>query len=88
MGFLQPPGSEQYQMPQSPSPCSPPQMPQQYSGKRMKNLWRAWSLARVNMTKWVVLLELVRVGMVQELTVALSQRKTKDTQGAKATSEG
>nr|XP_039328420.1 R3H domain-containing protein 2 isoform X13 [Saimiri boliviensis boliviensis] len=32
VGFLQPPGSEQYQMPQSPSPCSPPQMPQQYSG--------------------------------------------------------
>ncbi|XP_070645520.1 R3H domain-containing protein 2 isoform X8 [Bos indicus] len=31
VGFLQPPGSEQYQMPQSPSPCSPPQMPQQYS---------------------------------------------------------
>lgn len=24
-------------MPQSPSPCSPPQMPQQYSGKRIKN---------------------------------------------------
>ncbi|XP_032145544.1 R3H domain-containing protein 2 isoform X2 [Sapajus apella] len=32
VGFLQPPGSEQYQMPQSPSPCSPPQLPQQYSG--------------------------------------------------------
>ncbi|KAM6394996.1 R3H domain-containing protein 2 isoform 3-T3 [Rhynochetos jubatus] len=32
VGFLQPPGSEQYQMPQSPSPCSPPQMQQQYSG--------------------------------------------------------
>ncbi|KAL1764169.1 R3H domain-containing protein 2 isoform X1, partial [Sigmodon hispidus] len=26
------PGSEQYQMPQSPSPCSPPQMLQQFSG--------------------------------------------------------
>ncbi|KFO80132.1 R3H domain-containing protein 2, partial [Cuculus canorus] len=34
VGFLQPPGSEQYQMPQSPSPCSPPQMQQQYSGKK------------------------------------------------------
>ncbi|NXD87991.1 R3HD2 protein, partial [Halcyon senegalensis] len=32
VGFLQAPGSEQYQMPQSPSPCSPPQMQQQYSG--------------------------------------------------------
>ncbi|XP_054253111.1 R3H domain-containing protein 2 isoform X6 [Indicator indicator] len=32
VGFLQPPGSDQYQMPQSPSPCSPPQMQQQYSG--------------------------------------------------------
>uniref|UniRef100_A0A8D0H452 R3H domain containing 2 n=1 Tax=Sphenodon punctatus TaxID=8508 RepID=A0A8D0H452_SPHPU len=32
VSFLQPPGSEQYQMPQSPSPCSPPQMQQQYSG--------------------------------------------------------
>ncbi|XP_063149996.1 R3H domain-containing protein 2 isoform X3 [Candoia aspera] len=32
VGFLQPPGTEQYQMPQSPSPCSPPQMQQQYSG--------------------------------------------------------
>ncbi|KAM6039215.1 R3H domain-containing protein 2 isoform 4-T4 [Chlamydotis macqueenii] len=32
VGFLQPPGSEQYSMPQSPSPCSPPQMQQQYSG--------------------------------------------------------
>ncbi|XP_044142425.1 R3H domain-containing protein 2 isoform X1 [Bufo gargarizans] len=32
VGFLPPPGSEQYQMPQSPSPCSPPQMQQQYSG--------------------------------------------------------
>ncbi|XP_044850634.1 R3H domain-containing protein 2 isoform X3 [Mauremys mutica] len=33
VGYLQPPGSEQYQMPQSPSPCSPPQMQQQYSGQ-------------------------------------------------------
>uniref|UniRef100_H0XWG9 R3H domain containing 2 n=1 Tax=Otolemur garnettii TaxID=30611 RepID=H0XWG9_OTOGA len=32
VGFLQPPGSKQYQMPQSPSPCCLPQMPQQYSG--------------------------------------------------------
>ncbi|XP_062975302.1 R3H domain-containing protein 2 isoform X3 [Elgaria multicarinata webbii] len=32
VGFLQPPGTEQYQMPQSPSPCSPPQMQQPYSG--------------------------------------------------------
>nr|XP_020634284.1 R3H domain-containing protein 2 isoform X4 [Pogona vitticeps] len=32
VSFLQPPGTEQYQMPQSPSPCSPPQMQQQYSG--------------------------------------------------------
>ncbi|XP_054984710.1 R3H domain-containing protein 2 isoform X2 [Sorex araneus] len=32
VGFLQPPGSEQFQMSPSPSPCSPPQMPQQYSG--------------------------------------------------------
>ncbi|NXJ84457.1 R3HD2 protein, partial [Trogon melanurus] len=32
VGFLQPAGSEQYPMPQSPSPCSPPQMQQQYSG--------------------------------------------------------
>ncbi|XP_042746745.1 R3H domain-containing protein 2 isoform X3 [Lagopus leucura] len=32
VGFLQPPGSEQYQMPQSPSPCSPSQMQQPYSG--------------------------------------------------------
>ncbi|NXF84748.1 R3HD2 protein, partial [Eubucco bourcierii] len=32
VGFLQPPGSDQYQMPQSPSPCSPSQMQQQYSG--------------------------------------------------------
>ncbi|GAB5573960.1 R3H domain-containing protein 2 isoform X6 [Prionailurus iriomotensis] len=38
VGFLQPPGSEQYQMPQSPSPCSPPQMPQQYSDTRSWNL--------------------------------------------------
>lgn len=36
VGFLQPPGSEQYQMPQSPSPCSPSQMPQQFSGKTIK----------------------------------------------------
>ncbi|XP_048343557.1 R3H domain-containing protein 2-like [Sphaerodactylus townsendi] len=33
VSFLQAPGTEQYQMPQSPSPCSPPQMQQQYSGK-------------------------------------------------------
>ncbi|XP_058529120.1 R3H domain-containing protein 2 isoform X8 [Ochotona princeps] len=32
VGFLHPPGSEQYQMSPSPSPCSPPQMAQQYSG--------------------------------------------------------
>ncbi|KAM4795003.1 R3H domain-containing protein 2 [Rhinophrynus dorsalis] len=32
VGFLPPPGSEQYQMPPSPSPCSPPQIQQQYSG--------------------------------------------------------
>ncbi|XP_015199761.1 R3H domain-containing protein 2 isoform X7 [Lepisosteus oculatus] len=32
VGFLQPPSSEQYQIPQSPSPCNPPQIQQQYSG--------------------------------------------------------
>ncbi|XP_040839135.1 R3H domain-containing protein 2 [Ochotona curzoniae] len=32
VGFLHPPGSEQYQMSPSASPCSPPQMAQQYSG--------------------------------------------------------
>ncbi|XP_077185320.1 R3H domain-containing protein 2 isoform X5 [Paroedura picta] len=32
VSFLQAPGTEQFQMPQSPSPCSPPQMQQQYSG--------------------------------------------------------
>ncbi|XP_048379459.1 R3H domain-containing protein 2 isoform X10 [Stegostoma tigrinum] len=32
VGFLQPPGPEQYQMPQSPSPCNPAQMQQQYTG--------------------------------------------------------
>uniref|UniRef100_A0A8C0GEE7 R3H domain containing 2 n=1 Tax=Chelonoidis abingdonii TaxID=106734 RepID=A0A8C0GEE7_CHEAB len=37
VGYLQPPGSEQYQMPQSPSPCSPPQMQQQYSGQHPAN---------------------------------------------------
>ncbi|KAM4044240.1 R3H domain-containing protein 2 isoform 2-T2 [Anomaloglossus baeobatrachus] len=37
VGFL-PPGSEQYQMPQSPSPCSPPQMQQQYSGVNPSSL--------------------------------------------------
>ena len=36
VGFLQPPGSEQYQLPQSPSPCSPSQMQQQYSGTRRR----------------------------------------------------
>ncbi|XP_009698284.1 PREDICTED: R3H domain-containing protein 2 [Cariama cristata] len=39
VGFLQPPGSEQYQMPQSPSPCSPPQMQQQYSGQKPGDLY-------------------------------------------------
>ncbi|KAM3935067.1 R3H domain-containing protein 2 isoform 3-T3 [Leptodactylus fuscus] len=38
VGFLPPPGSEQYQMPQSPSPCSPPQMQQQYSGVNPSSL--------------------------------------------------
>ncbi|XP_075708117.1 R3H domain-containing protein 2 isoform X5 [Rhinoderma darwinii] len=38
VGFLPPPGSEQYQMPQSPSPCSPSQMQQQYSGVNPSNL--------------------------------------------------
>ncbi|XP_069086892.1 R3H domain-containing protein 2 isoform X3 [Pleurodeles waltl] len=32
VGFLQPPGSEQYQMPSSPSPCSPSQIQPQFSG--------------------------------------------------------
>ncbi|XP_036386313.1 R3H domain-containing protein 2 isoform X1 [Megalops cyprinoides] len=31
VGYLQPPSSEQYQMTQSPSPCNPQQMQQQYS---------------------------------------------------------
>lgn len=48
VGFLQPPGSEQYQMPQSPSPCSPPQMSQQYSGKSTKNLGWAGALLQKN----------------------------------------
>ncbi|XP_072263736.1 R3H domain-containing protein 2 isoform X4 [Pyxicephalus adspersus] len=38
VGYLPPPGSEQYQMPQSPSPCSPPQMQQQYSGVNPSSL--------------------------------------------------
>lgn len=37
VGYL-PPGSEQYQMSQSPSPCSPPQMQQQYSGVNPSSL--------------------------------------------------
>ncbi|XP_076870241.1 R3H domain-containing protein 2 isoform X2 [Brachyhypopomus gauderio] len=32
VSYLQPPSSDQYQMTQSPSPCSPQQMQQQYSG--------------------------------------------------------
>ncbi|KAG2468009.1 R3HD2 protein, partial [Polypterus senegalus] len=32
VGFLQPPGAEQYPIPQSPSPCNPPPVQQQYSG--------------------------------------------------------
>uniref|UniRef100_A0A8C4YKE0 R3H domain containing 2 n=1 Tax=Gopherus evgoodei TaxID=1825980 RepID=A0A8C4YKE0_9SAUR len=44
VGYLQPPGSEQYQMPQSPSPCSPPQMQQQYSGKERGCLRRGPSV--------------------------------------------
>ncbi|XP_068172160.1 R3H domain-containing protein 2 isoform X6 [Antennarius striatus] len=32
VGYLQPPGSEQYQITQSPSPCNPQQLQQQYSG--------------------------------------------------------
>ncbi|OCT92856.1 hypothetical protein XELAEV_18015922mg [Xenopus laevis] len=32
VGFLPPPGSEQYPIPQSPSPCSPTQIQQQYPG--------------------------------------------------------
>uniref|UniRef100_A0A3P8QFC3 R3H domain containing 2 n=1 Tax=Astatotilapia calliptera TaxID=8154 RepID=A0A3P8QFC3_ASTCA len=32
VGYLQPPSSEQYQITQSPSPCNPPQLQQQYSG--------------------------------------------------------
>lgn len=38
VGFLPPPGAEQYQMPQSPSPCSPPQLQQQYSGVNPSSL--------------------------------------------------
>ncbi|KAM9482194.1 R3H domain-containing protein 2 isoform 2-T2 [Clarias gariepinus] len=32
VGYLQPPSSDQYQMTQSPSPCNPQQIQQQYSG--------------------------------------------------------
>ncbi|XP_060899234.1 R3H domain-containing protein 2 isoform X6 [Labrus mixtus] len=32
VGYLQAPSSEQYQITQSPSPCNPPQLQQQYSG--------------------------------------------------------
>uniref|UniRef100_A0AAY4AW07 R3H domain-containing protein 2 n=1 Tax=Denticeps clupeoides TaxID=299321 RepID=A0AAY4AW07_9TELE len=32
VGYLQPPSSDQYQITQSPSPCNPQQMQQQYSG--------------------------------------------------------
>ncbi|XP_037625467.1 R3H domain-containing protein 2 isoform X10 [Sebastes umbrosus] len=32
VGYLQPPSSEQYQITQSPSPCNPQQLQQQYSG--------------------------------------------------------
>ncbi|XP_072307830.1 R3H domain-containing protein 2 isoform X7 [Eucyclogobius newberryi] len=32
VGYLQPPNSEQYQITQSPSPCNPQQLQQQYSG--------------------------------------------------------
>lgn len=32
VGYLQPPSSEQYQITQSPSPCNPQQLQQQYTG--------------------------------------------------------
>ncbi|XP_041440346.1 R3H domain-containing protein 2-like isoform X3 [Xenopus laevis] len=38
VGFLPPPGSEQYPIPQSPSPCSPTQIQQQYPGVNSSGL--------------------------------------------------
>lgn len=35
VSYLQPPSNEQYQITQSPSPCNPPQLQQQYSGERL-----------------------------------------------------
>ncbi|KAG3289167.1 R3HDM2, partial [Ictidomys tridecemlineatus] len=54
VGFLQPPGSEQYQMPQSPSPCSSPQMPQQYSGVVVMQLNVPNGLQPLPPAKWLV----------------------------------
>lgn len=66
VGFLQPPGSEQYQMPQSPSPCSPPQMPQQYSGKR------TWEVLGTGMHKHCWKTCALELGTTRELVQGLA----------------
>lgn len=79
VGFLQPPGSEQYQMPQSPSPCSPPQMPQQYSGKRIKN-WGVLSTGKSKHHCRTCALEPERAERVQGLALAPTVTPTRKEQ--------
>lgn len=83
VGFLQPPGSEPYQMPQSPSPCSPPQMPQQFSGKMIK-IAAAWELEGRQRGEWSwalakadAALDLGRAERAFKDSVTPSGRKTK-----------
>lgn len=47
VGYLQPPSSEQYQITQSPSPCNPQQLQQQYSGMT----W--WRLNLAIIRRWI-----------------------------------
>ena len=46
VGYLQPPSSEQYQITQSPSPCNPQQLQQQYSGESWHQGNPTWSLLK------------------------------------------
>lgn len=46
VGYLQPPSSEQYQITQSPSPCNPQQLQQQYSGETWCQEVLKWPLVK------------------------------------------
>lgn len=64
VGYLQPPSSEQYQITQSPSPCNPPQLQQQYSGEAWCQQIVKMNIFRILWTSEICVTSIINTGLI------------------------